>query len=225
MPLLMIRGRRQLPSPLPLMPVSYQGLISAAVTSDTTIEAIFTEALDPASANNLSNYTLDHNIQIQSIVLGAGNRSVTLTVDQIPTDLEMTLSVSNIRNLERTQTFQGLAKFYHSETINEATSTLLQKAKGDLQTYTQLWYQLNDANGIAYTVTTSLVDSVYLLDNTQILGLVEDWLASIWQFVSDRAHQGTTTPLPAACHLLSFPIDSSNTESNRNLQTGSAFHH
>lgn len=188
----------------------YQGLISAEVKSATTIHAVFTEALDQNSAGTTANYTLDNGITIQSVGLSTDNRTVILTVDLLPTEVEIALSVANISNADKTQTFQGVAKFYNPETVGEPTSTLLQKAKGDLQTLTQLWYQLTDSYGIRYSVTTSLVEDEYILDSTQVSDLVQTWLASIWRFVNDRAHGDTTVPVPATSHLLSFPIDEAN---------------
>jgi hypothetical protein len=195
----------------------YQGLISAKVTGDKTIHAVFTEALDPNSAvttNNYTlvttnNYTLDNGIKIkiQSVVLNADHpTTVVLTVDQNLPSVELELSVANISNAGKTQTFQGLANFNNRQT---STSTLLQKAQGDLQTFTQIWYQITDPYGIRYTVTTSLVKSDYILDSTQVSGLVQTWLASIWRFVNDRACGCTAAPLPTS-HLLSFPIDEAN---------------
>ncbi|NER39488.1 MAG: Ig-like domain-containing protein [Oscillatoria sp. SIO1A7] len=187
-------------------PSVYQGLISAKVASTTTIEAVFSEDLDPDSAIKASNYTLDHGIAVTSATLGADNRTVTLTADPSLPPAEITLSVVNISNSGKTETFQGTAKF-DPDDPEKSTSTLLQKARGDLQAYTKLWHQLKDPYGISYKVATSLVEGDGYTLSTQVPGLVDVWLASIWKFVNDRAQGSTTVALPTAKHVLSFEID------------------
>lgn len=184
----------------------YQGLISARVAGATTIEALFTEALDRTTAELPVNYSLDNGITVLSAQLGADSRTVTLTVNTIPTEVEITLTIAGIANAALTQTFQGTAGFFSPESAGLPTSTLLQKSIGDLNTYTQLWYQLTDPYGIAYHVDTSLTVNDYTLDEGQVSTLVNDWLASIWRFVNDRAQGGTTVPAPAASVSFSFPI-------------------
>lgn len=187
-------------------PTVYQGLIGAQVKSATTIDATFTEALDKDSAERIANYSLDNNITVLGALLGADNRTVTLTVDAIPVEVEISLTIAGIADADRTQTFQGVANFFSPVSAGLPTSTLLQKAIGDLNTYTQLWYQLTDPYGIGYRVTTSLTVDDYTLDAAQTSALVDEWLASIWRFVNDRAQGGITVPAPASELPFSFPI-------------------
>ncbi len=193
----------------------YQGLIGAQVTSGTTIDAKFTEALDQTSAENLLNYSLDHEIKLVSAKLGGDGSTVTLTVDKIPEPVEISLTIANIRNAaeplsSESQTFQGVATFFSPVSAGLPTSTLLQKALGDLNTYTQLWYQLNDPYGIGYRVLTSLTIHDYTLDAAQVSELVGTWLASIWRFVNDRSQGGTTVAKPRARLPFTFSVAESS---------------
>lgn len=205
----------------------YQGLIGAQVTSGTTIDAKFTEALDQTSAENLLNYSLDHDIKLVSAKLSGDGRTVTLTVDKIPEPVEISLTIANIRNAaeplsSESQTFQGVATFFSPVSAGLPTSTLLQKALGDLNTYTQLWYQLNDPYGIGYRVSTSLTIHDYTLDAAQVSELVDTWLASIWRFVNDRSQGGTTVAKPAARLPFTFSVAESslNPEEIYSLELG-----
>lgn len=186
----------------------YQGMIGAEVKTATTIAVTFTEELDKTSAERVVNYSLDNDIKVTGAQLAG--RTVTLTVDSIPDEIEITLTIADIQNLGKTQTFPGVATFYSPTGAGEPTSTLLQKAKGDLNTYTQLWYQLKDAFGIEYRVATSLTSNEYRLDDTQVAKLVDGWVASIWTFVKDRSEGGVTAALPAAACPFSFEINETN---------------
>ncbi|WP_142786400.1 LysM peptidoglycan-binding domain-containing protein [Changchengzhania lutea] len=195
---------------LTFSPDAYQGLMSATAKSATTINVVFTEKLDPASASNIVNYTLNHNIKIASAVLGEEGITVTLTVDSIPQNEEIILSIANISNVAKSTSSQGVASFYDPTAGGEPSSTLLQKAKGDLETYTQLWYQLTDPYGIEYTVKTSLLSNDFTLDTKQVTSLVQEWVASIWKYINDRAHGLTEVKAPNNLHTVSFDIDTKN---------------
>jgi len=185
----------------------YQGLMSAKVTNTISIDAIFTEDLDKSSAETIGNYMLDNDITIVAAALN--EKTVTLTVDKIPEEVEITLNVANIeakiKTTNKPLTFQGSAKFYNPATAGEPSSILIQKAKGDLQTYTRLWYQLHDSYGIGFSVETSLLTEDFMLDS----GPVKGWLTSIWKFVNDRAKGGMGISVPDASHQLSLMIDKS----------------
>ncbi|MEN6328609.1 MAG: LysM peptidoglycan-binding domain-containing protein [Syntrophomonas sp.] len=187
---------------------AYRGLLSVAWTADNKINAVFTDALDCPSAETTGHYSLDQGFQITGATLGSDQRTVTLTTGMIPEPEEwLTLRVDNVSAFDKSLTFHGAAKFAHSTNTGTANSTLVQKAQGDLQTYTRLWYQLTDPCGIAYTVESSLVTEKYILNDTQSAGLVQGWLAGIWRFINDRAQGNTTVPLPDSSHILTFEID------------------
>ncbi|HVI47966.1 MAG TPA: LysM peptidoglycan-binding domain-containing protein [Chitinophaga sp.] len=200
----------------------YQGLISAAAPDAQTVSAVFTEPLDRTSAELIINYQLNDNIVVTAATLLADNVTVKLAVSNIPDEKELLLDISNISNAAKTQVFQGQAKFYHSQRPNVSTSSLITKAQGDLITYTQLWYQLTDTYGIGYTVETSLVAEKYQLSNAQVNSLVREWLASVWQFINDRAQGKTTVATPSPTHDLSFVIDTAklNNQEIFRLNTG-----
>jgi len=60
-------------------------LVAAVTTNGIPyqVQAVFNKPLDPASAQNASNYAIDNGIAVQSAVLGANGRTVTLTVSTL----------------------------------------------------------------------------------------------------------------------------------------------
>jgi LysM repeat protein len=192
----------------------YEGLNSIAATSSTTIVAGFTRALDPVSAQTISNYTLQQaagsssqTITIQSIAL-TNAQTVTLTVSQINTDpsMQLSLTIGNINSSGNSQTFSGIAKFYPAGGAGSQTP-VIDSATRDLQVYTSLWYQLNDPNGVAFSISCSLLTSDLLLNEAQSTQLSQTWLNSIYLYIADRATGGTTVAAPAAQNPVDFPID------------------
>lgn len=188
----------------------YQGLMWAKAADAASITAWFTEALDETSAGNPLNYSMDNGISIKGITLGSDKQTVTIQVDNVPENLLLTLSINNINNADKTQTYTGIAQFSYPEVPEEATSTIIEQAKKDMAVYEQLWYQLTDPNGIAYTVDTTLLQKGYTLTDTQVSDLVEDWISSIYLFLENRAKGLTDVAAPAATHLLTFAIDTAD---------------
>ncbi|SHN33679.1 hypothetical protein [Chitinophaga sp. CF418] len=188
----------------------YQGLMYAKAASATSITGWFTEPLDETSATNPLNYSLDHGISIKGITLGGDKQTVTIQVDNVPENLLITLSINNISNTDKTQTYTGIAQFSYPDVPQEATSTIIEQAKKDMAVYEQLWYQLTDPNGIAYTVDTTLLQKGYTLTSTQVSDLVEDWISSIYLFLENRAKGLTDVAAPDAAHPLIFAIDTTN---------------
>ncbi|SFD59816.1 LysM domain-containing protein [Chitinophaga sp. CF118] len=188
----------------------YQGLMWAKVVGATSITGWFTEPLDEISAIDPANYSLDSGISIKSITLGSDKQTVTIQVDNVPENLLVTLSINNISNTDKTETYTGVAQFSYPEVPAEATSTIIEQAKKDMSVYEQLWYQLTDPNGIAYTVDTTLLQNGYTLTVAQVSDLVEDWISSIYLFLENRSQGLTVVPSPDAAHLLTFAIDTTN---------------
>ncbi|MCF6404889.1 LysM peptidoglycan-binding domain-containing protein [Chitinophaga filiformis] len=188
----------------------YQGLMWAKAAGATSITGWFTEPLDEASATDPLNYSLDQSISIKGITLGTDKQTVTIQVDNVPENLLVTLSINNISNTDKTQTYTGVAQFSYPDVPQEATSTIIEQAKKDMAVYEQLWYQLTDPNGIAYTVDTTLLQKGYTLTSTQVSDLVDDWISSIYLFLENRAKGLTDVASPAATHLLTFAIDTAN---------------
>lgn len=185
----------------------YQGLLWAKAAGTGTITAWFTEPLDPISATNPVNYSIDQNIKITGIKLETDQQTVTLQVDNIPANQLITLNINNVSNTGKTETYTGMAQFSNPEVPEETTSTIIEQAKKDLAVYQQLWYQLTDPNGIAYSVDTTLVNNSYMLSQQQVSALVSDWIASIYLFLVNRSSGLTDVAPPAATHLLTFTID------------------
>jgi LysM repeat protein len=101
-------------------------------------------------------------------------------------------------------------------------------AKHDLLVYTQLWYQLTDPNGVAFTIQTSLLkgdDSqggTIELSPTEVSDLLQ-WLGSIYKFIDDRAKGNTTVPEPDANHSINNDIDSSALNDNQIFRLSLSF--
>lgn len=204
-------------------PTRYNGLIAAKEASSTTILAQFNETLDETTASTIANYQLNEDITIQKVVLNVDQQSVTLTVDEIPQDTAITLTISNISNQAKNQTFAGIATFNDPNPTIKPTSSLLQQIQGDLQIYTQLWYQLTDPNGVDFTVVTDLVNTAYTLTTDQVNDLVQTWIADIYQFIANRAQEQTSVAAPETPHRLSFAIDEATLNTDQIFKLGLSF--
>ncbi len=185
----------------------YQGLMRAKAAGATSITGWFTEPLDEIAATDPANYSLDQGISVQGITLGADKQTVTIQVDNVPENLLVTLSINNISNADLTETYTGIAQFSYPDVPEEATSTVIEQAKKDMKVYEQLWYQLTDPNGIAYTVDTTLLQKGYTLTTAQVSDLRDSWISSIYLFLENRSQGLTDVPSPDATELLTFAID------------------
>ncbi|WP_108867820.1 LysM peptidoglycan-binding domain-containing protein [Aquimarina aquimarini] len=210
-------------------PSYYQGLISTSVKSTTTILGQYTVDLDKTTATDISNYTIDQNINIQSIILNDDNKSVTITVDTIPENVEITVTISNVKadasdsDNENTLVFNGWSKFSADNDKDLATSSVKEQAIRDLQTYTQIWYQLTDPNGIAFQLNTTLTDTPFVLDENDIEGLVQEWIASIYVFLVGCGQGEIDTDIPDSDHILSFDIDTTQINTTQIFKLESSF--
>ena len=191
----------------------YQGLLEATASSATTVVAKFTEKLDSSSANNKDNYGLD-NATIENAVLNTDEKTVELTVSPL-SEGSYTVSVKDIKTKDGSATFQGKATFSYPDKPDTRSSTVQENAEKDLQVYTQLYYQLTDPNGIAYTIETSLLkgssDQPTTIELTSQVQHLLEWLFngtnSIYKFLQDRANFGTGVPVPPAENPITSDID------------------
>ncbi len=192
---------------------AYDGLLIVKVTADNTLTAIFTNELDATSAKDPANYSFSEDMQISVITLDADGKSVQIVVNSIPQDIPIALEVKDIQNKEKTKQYAGSASFSTSPAI-APTSTIMTKAGGDKLLYEQIWYQLNDENGIKLLVNTSLVPSKdFVLDKTQTTHLIQVWVAPIYKFVESRGLGKNTGEIPDLQHEITFSIDPESIES------------
>lgn len=209
----------QLQLPLNFDNSPYQGLNNIKAVDSTTVLAKFTLPLDQASATTISNYSLqqqERKIVIRSITLNADQQSVTITVDKLvlSDDQPITMNFGNISESGKSVdagaslSFSGVATFYYTETPALPSTPVTDNALRDLQAYRQLWYQLTDPNGIGLSIATTLLQQPVALTQAQVNDLVQNWIASIYGFLANRAEAKTTVPAPGL-HTLSFPIDRS----------------
>ncbi|MFI6599275.1 LysM peptidoglycan-binding domain-containing protein [Nonomuraea sp. NPDC050536] len=194
-------------------PSRYRGLISATATDANTVRATFTDALDPASATRVDNYRLDGGVSIASVALGGDGRTVTLTTDRPLSDLGYRLGVSNVLGVRSGDSAQpsytGTATFRFPDEQGDHSSSLTDAAARDLSVYSALYYQLTDRNGMAATVTTSLLDKPVDVDSTQWMALL-GWLftdaGAVYAFLRSRAAGATDVPVPPSPHTISWPL-------------------
>jgi hypothetical protein len=198
----------------------YNGLIAAKATGVTTIQATFTSALEVASATNPLGYTLVSGdgiiFGIASASLGGDERTVTLVTDApLSDDTIYVLKISNIRAKQAgtlpPPTFSGTATFYYPDDPPLQSSSLRDNARKDLRIYTNLYYQLNDANGIALSVDTSLLDARVDLRPSQQTALLA-WLftgsatTSIYFFIQNREAGQTDVASPPARSTIAIDL-------------------
>lgn len=109
------------------------------------------------------------------------------------------------------------------------SETWRENAGKDLRVYTQLFYELTDPNGIAYTIEATLLKGegsnpgIVRLSGSQVSSLL-NWLfygdkqngtTSIYEVLYDRANGGTTVPPPPAESLINTDIESANLNTNQ----------
>ncbi len=71
-------------------------LLSAAAATATEVRAYFSEPLDPVSAENPANYTIEPPVAVTAAVLQANETTVHLTTAPLTPDVPYTLRVSNV---------------------------------------------------------------------------------------------------------------------------------
>ncbi|HMF55201.1 MAG TPA: Ig-like domain-containing protein [Pyrinomonadaceae bacterium] len=188
----------------------YEGLLYASMSGSTSVIASFTQPLDSDSAEKLDNYKIDGGVITHATL--TDSRTVTLTVESLEGD-QFVLTVNNIESADKKLTFSGQATFTADGSVS---STLNQNAQTALRTYKQLFYQLNDPNGIAYAVEATLLRDLIPLTAEQITS-IKQWLfdggqgkSSIYEFIADRAAWNTKVPPPPNSRTLDFTIDRPN---------------
>ncbi|MBS0028370.1 hypothetical protein ACTJJ0_05085 [Chitinophaga sp. 22321] len=186
---------------------AYDGLLIVRAGEGNTLTAVFTTALDEVSATAAANYSFSDHIQIVTISLNADKKSVLIKVRDLLPGIQIILQVKDILNQEKNKTYTGSASFSTNPAI-ASTSTIVSKAAGDKLLYEQIWYQLNDKNGIQLMANTSLVpDKDFIPDAAQTDALVQKWLAPIYKYVDSRAKAQDTAILPDLQHMLTFTVD------------------
>jgi len=73
-------------------------LISVANLNSNAVQVDFSEAVEPASATNLSNYSMNNGISVTAASFGASARTMHLTTSPLLRGASYTLTVSNVRD-------------------------------------------------------------------------------------------------------------------------------
>ncbi|SHL38756.1 hypothetical protein SAMN05444266_103162 [Chitinophaga jiangningensis] len=191
---------------------SYDGLLKVEVVNNTTLTAVFTNLLDETAATNKANYKFSPEVEVDMITLNADKQSVQLSVKNLPEGIDISLQVKDILSADKKKSYEGAASF-STNTAIPATSNIISKAAGDKALYEQIWYQLNDKNGIGLSVSTSLLPNRELaLDPDQTKALVQTWIEAIYQYLDNRAAGKATGDVPALQHIITFNIDPATVE-------------
>lgn len=188
----------------------YEGLLSAHISGPGNVTALFTQPLDPESAEVATNYTIeDHAITGATL---SDPHTVVLAVD-LPQDREFVLTVNNVQSADKQLTFSGQATFLGDQVVS---SSLNQNARTALRTYEQLYYQWNDPNKIKFSVESTILRNPILLTREQITSLTQ-WIfdgdtgqTAIYEFIADRAAWKTPMLPPPNSRTLEFHIDSAS---------------
>ncbi|MEE9302397.1 MAG: LamG-like jellyroll fold domain-containing protein, partial [Thiotrichaceae bacterium] len=79
-------------------------IIAITPVDNSTVAVVFNEAVDTSSAQTLANYSLDGGISVNSAVLAADQRTVTLGVTPFNFSVSYTLTISNLLDQENNVT-------------------------------------------------------------------------------------------------------------------------
>ena len=77
-------------------------LVSVLNLSATSVQLVFSEDVDTATANQAANYQLSGGATVSSAVLGADNRTVTLTTSALSFGSSYTITVNNVKDRAKT---------------------------------------------------------------------------------------------------------------------------
>ncbi len=115
------------------------GIVSVMASSETSVEVVFSESLDQASAENVDNYAISDGISITSASLGADLITVTLATSAHTEALVYTLTVANVEDLAGNpipETFVAYQYFAPSDLVldmrfDEAGGTIAADSSGN----------------------------------------------------------------------------------------------
>jgi len=133
-------------------------LVSALVVSETSVNVVFSEAVNAVSAENSNNYQIDRGITVTSARLSSDDRTVSLTVSPLTEDIAYTVSVSNVQDLAESPNI-----IVAESSKNFTYRTLDDFADGNADGWTELnasrWEVALDNGNMAYFLNTTVFDS------------------------------------------------------------------
>ncbi len=107
-------------------------LLSAANINSNAVQVLFSEAVEPASATNIFNYSISNGVSISAAAFGASTRTVLLTTTLLARGSNYTVRVSNVRDRSAArntiapnspQTFTALLKGIYREVFTAIASS------------------------------------------------------------------------------------------------------
>ncbi|MQY09298.1 LysM peptidoglycan-binding domain-containing protein [Actinomadura macrotermitis] len=189
----------------------YQGLLEAAAPGATTVDLTFTAPLGPDGIGDTAHYVFDEDVTVASATLGGDGRTVRLTVSALAAGHTYHLAVHGLGYAGQGGAIEGRAGFAFPADAQARTSTVAARAAADAAVYTRLREQLNDPNGIAFAVRTTLLEGTgdTELSAEQVRAL-RAWLCdgdtSILAFLAARAAFASAAPAPAAGHPIGIML-------------------
>jgi len=133
-------------------------VVSASGTSETSVNVVFSEAVNAVSAENNSNYQIDQGIGVTASSLNDDGRTASLTVSQLTEDTSYTVSVSNVQDLaESPNTI--IAQSSKDFTYRTADGFEDSSTDGWIVLTTSRWDVVSDEGDMAYYLNTTVFES------------------------------------------------------------------
>jgi len=101
-------------------------LLSASAASATSVAALFDEALDPTTANNAANYSLNNGVTVSAAQIDAQNpNQVNLTVTSMQSQTSYQLTVNNVEDLSGNALSNQSTTFTYVQLVTPAYQDLI----------------------------------------------------------------------------------------------------
>jgi len=164
-------------------------VISAASPTDRSVDVVFDETVDKASAETAANYSIDPAIDITTAALQADGKTVRLTTDVQTRGTDYTVSVNNLQDISaNAMTGVDSAVFTGVDTTPPAVVSAVPSTDKTVDVKFSEPVEISDANTVSnYEVTPALVltdavlqadgQTVRLTTGTQTLGT--DYLVAV----------------------------------------------
>ncbi|MCB2409991.1 hypothetical protein [Hymenobacter lucidus] len=206
----------------------YEGLCQLVANDGQHLVAVFTQPLDPASANDPANYTITQwnstggpgravNLPVLAVALSPDRHAVKLTVAELaqnpqskgllPTPITLTLGLIKTDDADRPLFFSGEAKLLYAPNAPVpplATTPVGTRAALALQELGALRQPL--AKGRRLAVATELLAQPLYWEPAQTTALLESWLKPIELYLAERAAGKAVVPLPNGSHTTALPL-------------------
>ncbi|MBN1155932.1 fibronectin type III domain-containing protein, partial [candidate division KSB1 bacterium] len=83
---------------IPVMDIVPPTIYAVDILDSVTVNVLYSEAVDKASAENVSNYRINNGIQVFKVLRDDNTRLVTVTTSEHQKDIEYTLTINNVKD-------------------------------------------------------------------------------------------------------------------------------